>query len=498
MMNYICLKNSRSIPIEQIPILNYDEFFNTFDLLKNNVNHCVNYFAVKEGDYIRLWAMIANDDEHCIYVFTCNVAHGAKLKSLTLRYPGMHVYEREITEVFDLNFIDSKWDKPLRFPYNRKQNDLTIDKYPFYSIDSHELHEVGVGPIHAGIIEPGHFRFICNGEKVLHLEIQLGYQHRGVESLMIQNQDIVYQTKLAESIAGDTVVGNTLAYAYLIESLDDKIMPESVEIERAIALELERIAIHTGDLSALCTDVAYQFGTVVFQDLRTIIINTFLAWCGNRFARKLISPMKNKFPLTPELKNKILSNLSEYESRFHEITQLMFDKPSVLARFENVGIVTPQQANDMMFVGMAARTCGIKRDVRQSHPIGYFQHKPIDLVVLKSGDVMARAKIRHLEIVTSLQYIKELLRLHLASERKVEASYMLMPNALSVSLVEGWRGELCHVAITDAKGNLSHYKIKDPSLHNWFALALAVRNNDISDFPICNKSFDLSYCGFDL
>jgi len=497
-MNYISIKNSQSIPVEQVPVLKYDDFFSVFDLLHDDSNHCVNYFAVNEGNDIRLWAMIANDVEHSIYVFSCKVAKGATLKSLTVDFPGMHAYEREIAEVFDLHFIDSNWNKPLRFPFNRKNSDITIDKYPFYSIDSHELHEVGVGPIHAGIIEPGHFRFICNGEKVLHLEIQLGYQHRGVESLMVQNQDVVYQTKLAESIAGDTLVGNTLAYAYLIESLSGKTMPESVEIERAIALELERIAIHTGDLSALCTDVAYQFGTVVFQDLRTIIINTFLAWCGNRFARKLIFPMKNKYPLTPELKEKIAKNLAEYESRFHEMAQLMFDIPSILARFENVGVVTPQQARDMMFVGMAARTCGIERDVRKSHPIGYFKTKSIAPIVLKNGDVMARAKLRHLEIVASLQHIKELLQLHPSSQKITDANVQLMPNTLSLSLIEGWRGELCHVAITDAQGKLLHYKIKDPSLHNWFALALAVRNNDISDFPICNKSFDLSYCGFDL
>ncbi|GAB4448021.1 MAG: NADH-quinone oxidoreductase subunit C [Bacteroidales bacterium] len=497
-MNYISIKNGESIAVNSVPVLNYQEFYDVFDLLKDHENHCINYFAVNEADTIRLWAMIANDREHTIYVFSSNVAYDSKLKSLTFKYPGMHVYEREIAEVFHLQFEESDWDKPLRFPFNRKNTEQTIEKYPFYSIESQELHEVGVGPIHAGIIEPGHFRFICNGEKVLHLEIQLGFQHRGVESLMIQNQNITYQTKLSESISGDTVVGNTLAFANIIESLNGKSMPASVEIERAIALELERIAIHTGDLSALCTDVAYQFGTVVFQDLRTIIINTFLQWCGNRFARKLIQPLKNKYPLTQELKEKILANLAEYESRFHEMAQLMFNIPSVLARFENVGVVTTQQAVDMMFVGMAARTCGVERDIRKSHPHGFYQHTAIDPVVLKNGDVKARAKLRYLEIVASLKYIKEWLQLHSSSEKITHSNSKLMPNSLCVTLVEGWRGELCHVALTDANGNFLHYKIKDPSLHNWFALALAVRNNDISDFPICNKSFDLSYCGFDL
>lgn len=497
-MESLNIKNNETVELSKIPNLNYRDFYQEFLLLENTSCHCVNYFAMPDVGKIKLYAFIAEDSQHTIRVFSCIVEEGAELSSLTGKFPGMHVYEREISEVFNIHFSNSDFDKPLRFPYNRKKPESNISTYPFYEIKSHELHEVGVGPIHAGIIEPGHFRFICNGEKVFHLEIQLGYQHRGVEQLMIQNQNLVYQTKLAESIAGDTVVGNTLAFSQIIESLTDFKTSESTDIERAIALELERIAIHTGDLSALCTDVAYQFGTVVFQDLRTIIINTFLVWCGNRFARKLINPMQNKYPLTSELKTKIKANLAEYESRFHEMVALMFNLPSVLSRFENVGIVTKQQAEEMMFVGMAARTCDILRDIRKSHPSGAYEKYSIKPVTLNSGDVMARAKLRHLEIVESLEFVKKLLEIHQESEPIYNNEPKLKTNSLCISLTEGWRGELCHVAITDSAGKIAHYKIKDPSLHNWFALALAVRNNDISDFPVCNKSFDLSYCGFDL
>ncbi len=478
--------------------MNYKDFYHEFLLLENTSCHCVNYFAMPFDGKVKLYAFIAEDGQHTIRIFSCTIDKDAQLESLTGKFPGMHVYEREISEVFDIQFLNSDFDKPLRFPFNRKKQENHIGTYPFYEIESHELHEVGVGPIHAGIIEPGHFRFLCNGEKVFHLEIQLGYQHRGVEKLMTQNQNLIYQTKMAESIAGDTVVGNTLAFSQIIESLNDYKTSENTDIERAIALEMERIAIHTGDLSALCTDVAYQFGTVVFQDLRTIIINTFLAWCGNRFARKLINPMQNKYPLTTEIKAKIKTNLTEYESRFHEMAGLMFNMPSVLARFENVGIVTKQQAEDMMFVGMAARTCGVSRDTRKSHPYGAYEKHPVNPVILHSGDVMARAKLRYLEIVESLEFIKKLLEIHQESLPTSNFSSELKTDSLCISLTEGWRGEICHIAITDSKGEIAHYKIKDSSLHNWFALALAVRDNDISDFPICNKSFDLSYCGFDL
>jgi Ni,Fe-hydrogenase III large subunit len=165
-----------------------------------------------------------------------------------------------------------------------------MDNYPFYRIESEELHEVGVGPIHAGVIEPGHFRFICNGEKVLHLEIHLGYQHRGIERLFVEKKTALQRCILAESIAGDTAVGHALAHVQLIESLAGVEVPEALQIERCIALELERIAVHIGDTAALCADVAYQIGQVVCEALRTTIINTTQLWCGNRFGKGLIRP----------------------------------------------------------------------------------------------------------------------------------------------------------------------------------------------------------------
>ena len=235
--------------------------------------------------------------------------------------------------------------------------------YPFYSIESEELHEVGVGPVHAGVIEPGHFRFICNGEKVLHLEIQLGYQHRGIERLLIEKDNALQRCILSESIAGDTSAGHALAHSQLIESLAGIQAGESLQIERCIALEMERIGVHIGDTAALCGDVAYQLGQVVCEALRTMIINTTQLWCGNRFGKGLIRPGGSNYPLTDEVADAILKVLDDTEKRFGEITALIFSLPSVLARIEDIGQVTREQALAIGVVGMAARTCGIKRDI---------------------------------------------------------------------------------------------------------------------------------------
>lgn len=492
------LQNNTTIDIDSIPQLDYNDFTEFLLKSKNPPFRCVNYFAHNNENKILLFAILACDTNPVVEIASCAVEKGKKVVSLSSQLPSINIYEREIQEQYEIEFENSTWNKPLRFPFDRKNKSISIANYPFFKIESQELHEVGVGPIHAGIIEPGHFRFICNGEKVLHLEIQLGYQHRGIEHLMIANNSPIYRNKLAEIIAGDTVVGHTLAYSSIIETLTNVQCSESLDIERSIALELERIAMHTFGLSALSTDVAYQFGCVALQDLRTIIINTFMTWCGNRFAHKLIEPAFTKFPLNDEIKSTIRKNLEEFKPRFEEVSSVMLNMPSVLNRFESIGILTHRQASEMQFVGMTARTCGIDRDVRHSNPFAYYKNICPQKVVLQTGDVKARAKIRQLETLASIEYIYKLLDLHKTQKYSKPNENKLKASQIALSLTEGWRGEVCHTAITDAQGNIVRYKVKDPSLHNWSALALAVRNNDISDFPICNKSFDLSYCGFDL
>lgn len=271
-----------------------------------------------------------------------------------------------------------------------------------------------------------------------------------------------------------------------------------LQLSRTIALELERIAVHTGDLSAMCTDVAYQLGSSVYGRLRTPVINYFQQWCGNRLGKGLIRVGKNNYPFTRALADELLKLFDEYEKDFEEISEELFSLPSALARFEKTGVITPEQAATLGTVGMSARMSAIKRDIRYSHPHDLYpelQHQPL---IKNHGDVHSRARLRKKEINQSIEYIRELIQNPRPATQRAGEMADASPNSFTISLVEGWRGEICHCAITDDNGELLHYKIKDPSFHNWLALALAVRNNEISDFPICNKSFDLSYCGHDL
>lgn len=499
-MNYISITNNQSVPLAEIPALAYSTFLelNTGFLVNNPEMHCVNYFGYLEGRKLRLVCCIADDVKNVVNVTTCAIIPSDTLPSFTARHFGFEKFEREIHENFGLGYTDHPWLKPVRYPFDRFDGLQSIANYPFYSISSEELHEVGVGPIHAGVIEPGHFRFICNGEQILHLEIQLGYQHRGIESMFLEKEKLLQRAILAESIAGDTVVGHSVAFAQLWESLTGFEAGRDIAFSRTIALELERIAIHTGDLSAICTDIAYQLGSAVFGRLRTPIVNFMQEWCGNRLAKGLIRPGRNQFPFTQELAGRLAKVLDSFEPDFIEMNKQLFLMPSALSRFERTGVVSQQDASVIGTVGMAARSSGIGRDIRASHPHSLYPELNHEPVIKHHGDVYSRVQIRKEEVLQSIGYLRKLLTKVPKYSPKNTRLKVPEPDMFAVSLVEGWRGEICHCAITDEDGDLMIYKIKDPSFHNWLALAIAVRNNEISDFPICNKSFNLSYCGHDL
>lgn len=500
-MEFIEIRNNEAVGLEKIPVLDYDRFSKLIlSWIKSSDSfHCVNYFGVPREQGIELFCLVANDQNSTIRIVSCRVYKPfLPVASMSNEYPGFTVFERELHENYGIPFAGHPWLKPLRYAFDRDNHDQNPGNYPFFHIESEELHEVAVGPIHAGIIEPGHFRFICNGEQIIHLEIQLGYQHRGVEQLFLTKNKLNERITLSESIAGDTATGHASAFACLWEALHDIETPESFRFERSLALELERIAMHTGDLAAICTDVAYQLGNAVLGRLRTPIVNFFQEWCGNRLGKSLIRPDQSVYPFTGSLSDKLSSILDNYEKDFDEIWERIKTLPSMLSRLERTGVLSLQQVRDIGAVGMAARMAGLNRDIRRSHPYGLFYDTVHEPVIKHHGDVYSRTQIRYEEIKQSIGLIREWLKLPLQEVQQVRKTTGMLPEQLAVSLVEGWRGEICHCAVTSKEGDLVRYKIKDPSLHNWFALALSVRENEISDFPINNKSYNLSYCGFDL
>lgn len=420
---------------------------------------------------------------------------GEHYPALTVAFPAAQIFERELWEQTGLQPDGHPWLKPVRFAGERQRQ---MADYPFFKVRGREIHEVGVGPIHASVIEPGHFRFMCLGEQVHHLEIQLGYQHRGLEALLL-SRDPLAATPLVESVCGDSSVAYAWGHCAAIEALSDAPVVLASQALRGVALEMERIAIHLATLNGLATDIAFLQGGGTYGRLRTAIINAIQRACGNRFGRGWLRPGRNR-GLPGPLRQDLIRTLSDFAADFAGVNRLMLKSRSVQARFRGTGVVSTAAAGELGLQGLVARASGVAVDARSQLPGRLYGRWPIELLTEPDGDCWARMKLRMREVEVSVAWLLKILgddAIDLAPP-PTAISPALRPASLCLSLVEGTRGPVLQALETGPDGRLLHYKLQDPSLPNWFGLAMAVRENGISDFPICNKSFDLSYCGNDL
>lgn len=486
-MNWLILENNNKINSNDIPTVSIDDIKSDFKKMNLRL---LAFFGKQEFENIRLYVVLSDDKIGKIYVTSALFDKETKsYDSFTNIYPQFHIFEREFYEEFGIEPMNHPWLKPLR--KNQKN-------YPFFEMKGDEVHQVAVGPIHAGVIEPGHFRFMCHGEKVYDLEIALGYQHRGVEEILLNEKR--YNNRLAESICGDSVIAYNMAYSQLMETLSNTKITNKAHIIRRIALEMERIAIHIGDMGAIAGDIAYQMGASIFGVTRTLVINTMLEISGSRFGRGLIDVGGVNFDIDKKLSDKILKMLEEVAKTVDRTTKVMLNSPTVISRLERTGVVSSETAKSLGAVGMAARASGIDLDSRFDLNDKWYTSLNVVKPFKATGDVYSRFKLRYKEIKQSMKIIKKFLNMleEVNDNIKIDPSTSLSSNSFAISVVEGWRGEVVHIALTGMNGELLRYKIKDPSFNNWYMLAMAVRNNGISDFPLCNKSFNLSYCGNDL
>jgi Ni,Fe-hydrogenase III large subunit len=483
--------NGRALPLASVPPSDWQPLRNAILQAIERRRRIVSLFGVagSEGERPSIVVVLADDSAGRLWVGRATLGE-ERYAALTPECPQAHWFEREIAEQLGVVPVGHPWLKPIRFhPSHRPGHDAwgrsgehpVVGVTDFFRVAGDEVHEVAVGPVHAGVIEPGHFRFQCHGEHVFHLEISLGYQHRGVERAI---EGGPHKRTLAqiETVAGDTSVGHALAYAQAI---------------RGIALELERLANHTGDLGALAGDVAFLPTMSYCGRIRGDFLNLTAAICGSRFGRGLVKPGGVRYDIDAERARDIRERLSRAASDVKGAVELLWDTATALSRFEGTGDVERADAEALGLVGPAARACGIERDVRTDHPRGVYRYAAVPAMTGMRGDVYGRAFVRWLELQKSEEFVLE--RLDALPDGAIaEPIGALAKESLVVSMVEGWRGEICHVALTDAHGKLARYKITDPSFHNWIGLAMALRGEQISDFPLVNKSFNLSYCGHDL
>ncbi|HHT9152411.1 MAG TPA: NADH-quinone oxidoreductase subunit C [Candidatus Hypogeohydataceae bacterium YC40] len=429
-----------------------------------------------------------------------------------LMYSGS-LFEREMRDMFGFipvgnpdtrrmvlheNFPEGIYPLRKDFPYNSIP-DKAEGQYMFHTIEGEGVFEIPVGPVHAGIIEPGHFRFSVAGEPIINLEIRLHYKHKGIEKLM-ETLDFHEGRKVAERVSGDSTVGHVTAYCQAVEKIAGIETPLLAKYNRMIALELERLYNHIADIGGISTDVAFLFGAARAGVLREKVVQLNDELTGSRFLRGLIIPGGVTKDLLPA-KEKITSTLREVGEGLKELVSILLSSTSFLDRVKTTGILSKKTAEDLGVTGPAARASGIDFDVRRDAPYEAYREVEFKVPVFKEGDVFSRLCVRIDEAFESINIIEQVLRKNVGVEnfQPLQTEVKTLPHhRYALGCVEGWRGPILYWIMTAHGDKLYRCKIKDPSFCNWPALSEAVLGNIVPDFPVCNKSFNLSYAGNDL
>jgi len=381
------------------------------------------------------------------------------------------------------------FDPARRFP-------LAEDRYPFVRVEGEGVHEIPVGPVHAGTIEPGHFRFSIVGEKILRLEERLGYKHKGIEK-RFESLTLDEGARLAGRVSGDSTVAFAWAYAMAVESACDAAPPPRATALRGCLLELERIANHLGDLGYLGNDVALAFGFFQFWRLKEDLLRVNARAFGHRYLMDTVVPGGVARDLSTGAAAEILTALDRIEPEVRRLRAIYDEHAGVQDRFMTTGEVTPALAAKLGLTGLAGRASGLRRDLRIDHPVAPYDTLGVRLAAADAGDVAARAAVRFEELFESARLLRLLLRGLPDGPTRVPHA---RPDAgrRGIGWVEGWRGEVLVALDTAADGRIHRLHPHDPSWQNWPLLERAVLGNIVPDFPLINKSFNLSYAGQDL
>jgi len=453
--------------------------------------------------------LFVNDRENWYAHATKDLSHDDPMidSMATFYYPASR-FEREIHDLFGIAAIDHPdtrplvshafWPKdyfPLRkdsVPPEKFEDDGT--PFEFMSVGGEGVYEIPVGPVHAGIIEPGHFRFSVVGETVIDLKIRLYFTHKGTEKLF-EGRAPVNGVELAERISGDTTIGHSLAYSQAVESLAGCEIPARAKYLRVILLVMERLYNHIADFGAICNDTGFAAAHSHCFRIRERLLRLNKRLTGNRLLRGgiILGGVGHDFPADLNLAAELVSVITD----FNEMVEISLGNTMLMDRLEGAGYLTTKTATDHGVLGYVARASGIDVDVRRDHPFAAYPSLQFKVAASQSGDVRARAQMRVDEANESVSLIKQALT-HLPTGELVVPLGRLPAWEPAFGMVEGWRGAIIHWVMADDAGKLYRVKVKDPSFVNWPVLSFALLKNIVPDFPLVNKSFNQSYSGNDL
>lgn len=425
----------------------------------------------------------------------------------TFYYPASR-FEREIRDMFGIGAVGQPDDRPLvrhgfwpetYYPLRKDApppGDFKDDGagFPFRPVGGEGVYEIPVGPVHAGIIEPGHFRFSVVGETVIDLKIRLYFTHKGTEKLF-EGRPPAEGVELAERISGDSTIGHALAYCQALEALAGCQPPPRARYLRLVLLEMERLYNHVADFGAICNDTGFAFAHAQCFRIRERLLRLNKQLTGNRLLRGGVVPGGVGHDLLAGLN--LATELDAVLADFDEVVAISLKHTMLLDRLHGAGRLSNQIARDHGVLGYVARASGIDADVRRDHPFAAYGDLPPRVPVYDSGDVYARTLVRVEEFRESVQLIKAALAE--LPDGPLTAPLAPLPAwEPAFGLVEGWRGAILHWVMAGDDGRLHRVKVKDPSFVNWPALSFAMLKNIVPDFPLCNKSFNQSYSGNDL
>ncbi len=435
------------------------------------------------------------------------------LPSHTPVYPAANRPERHAQDMFGLVFSDHpdhrRWTRhqawaedeyPLRQDFPARPEALAETPpdsgYPFFQAQGSGVYEIPVGPVHAGIIEPGHFRFQAVGETVLNLEERLGYVHKGIEKIA-EGRTPEALARLAGRVSGDTTVGHAWAACQAMERAARVDVPPRALAIRAVLAERERIANHLGDIGAICNDVGFTFAHMQCSRLREDWLRGNQAVFGHRLLMDRVVPGGVWRKLTPQCAELLLAENARLRSELDELLPILDDNPSLEDRLLGTGVLPTKVAHTLGVVGYLARASGIDFDLRRNHAYAPYERLDVKSPSLPDGDVAARMQVRAAEIRHALDLLDRLLGCLPAGEVRAEWRPP-QPSAEGLGLVEGWRGEIVAHVRFDDDGRIARFFPRDPSWLNWPALEQLIHGNIVPDFPVCNKSVNGSYSGQDL
>lgn len=464
----------------------------------------------KDTGEFRIYYVFGVPKENYFIVPFLKLKNTADFPSIVSKIHEASYYELEIKTFFGLNPIGHPNIHPLLLQENWPSNIFPLRKdfewnkrpptdhnpYVFQKVEGEGIYEIPVGPVHAGIIEPGHFRFSVAGEEIVALEPQLGYTHKGSEKLF-EVLSLKDKVRLSERISGDSSFAHSLAFCMALENLRDIKIPEKANYLRIIFAELERIANHFGDIGFIMNDTGFAFGGSNGARLREYIMQWNEKLTGSRFLRE-VNTIGGVIQDISDIHKKELTNaLKKIEKDFSEVIEIAQDNESLMNRLKGTGILDKQIALDHGVVGVPAKALGIISDARINYPYGAYNEFEIKTVAEQTGDVYGRYRVRVEEIYASIKLIIQALEKLENGSIQAKTDVKFRKNSFAVSVAEGWRGDIVYFVKTDKKGNIERVGVRDCSFLNWTAVPYAVVGNIVPDFPLINKSFNLSYSGND-